>query len=133
MEVCVCVCVCARALNKFLLNVLVNMQKTFFVKIHRWYFNIYLHIVLYLTVFFSNRDYIALNERLISELLNLNDLDVSSRDLILKYYLDIFLERLRKPWNTSVRIAYLRAEIWTTDLPDVKHECYAIDHDFRAF
>jgi hypothetical protein len=41
----------------------------------------------------------------------------------LRYYPSICLERLRKPWKISVRTAYLRAEIWTWDLLNTKHEC----------
>jgi hypothetical protein len=32
---------------------------------------------------------------------------------------------------TSVRIADLRAKIWTQDLPNTKQECQPLDHDDR--
>jgi hypothetical protein len=51
------------------------------------------------------------------------DLEGSGRSLILRYYPNIYLEKLRKNKNSSVRIADLRAEIRNLDLPNMKQEC----------
>jgi hypothetical protein len=45
----------------------------------------------------------------------------------------ICLVELRKITKTSVRIAGLRAEIWTRNIPNSKQECYPPDHDVRRF
>jgi hypothetical protein len=49
------------------------------------------------------------------------DLKVKDRGIILSYYRGIFLQGLRKT-TKNVRIAGLRAEIWTEDLPNAMQE-----------
>jgi hypothetical protein len=43
----------------------------------------------------------------------------------------IRLKDCGKPRKTSVRIAGLRSEIWTRDIPNTKQECYQIGSDVR--
>jgi hypothetical protein len=50
----------------------------------------------------------------------------------LRYYPGIFLEGLRKPWKTSVRIGSLWAEIWGQDLLNIKQECKPHDSNIRS-
>jgi hypothetical protein len=60
---------------------------------------------------FNDSDHIASNEGVISELRIGKDVDESGRDLILRYYRSICLEGVRKPIETPVRTAGLRAEM----------------------
>jgi hypothetical protein len=59
-------------------------------------------------------------ESMISEWLIRKNVEGSGGGLILKHYPGICLEGLRKTTKTSVRIAGLRAEFWTRDLPITK-------------
>jgi hypothetical protein len=61
------------------------------------------------------------NERVIREWWIGKDLEGSGRGLILRNLPGIRLEGLRKP--QKLRIAGLRADIWTRDLPNTKQDC----------
>jgi hypothetical protein len=47
----------------------------------------------------------------------------SNRGIILRYYLGICMEGLKKPRKTSFRIACLQAETWSRDITNSKQEC----------
>jgi hypothetical protein len=81
--------------------------------------------------FFSDSHYTASYEGLLSELWIANDLEGRGRGLILSYYPSICLEELRKTTTPSVRIAGLRAEIWTRDILIKKGRVLILDHDVR--
>jgi hypothetical protein len=55
----------------------------------------------------------------------------SCSHLILRYYLRIFLEGLRKTTKNSVRIGGFWPEIWAEDFPNTKQEFQTINHVFR--
>jgi hypothetical protein len=58
--------------------------------------------------------YIASNDKMINDW---NDLEGTGRSLF--FYPGIFLEGIRKTTKTSVKIAGVRPEIWTRDLPNI--------------
>jgi hypothetical protein len=66
-------------------------------------------------------DYIALNDS-DEWMINWKGLGRNGRRLISRKYSGICLEGLRKLPKTSVRIACLRAEFWTRDLPNTNQE-----------
>jgi hypothetical protein len=68
-------------------------------------------------------DYIVSNEGMISEWWIGKDVEGSGRGLILREYPRISLEGLRKLQKPSVRIAGIRAKIWTRELPNTKQDC----------
>jgi hypothetical protein len=65
------------------------------------------------------------------ELVGRKGLEGSDRGLILRYYPGICLEGLRKNTKCSVRIADLRGEILTRDLPNTKQECEVVGHHLK--
>jgi hypothetical protein len=71
---------------------------------------------------FSNYDYMASDERVISEWWIGKDLEENGRGLILRYNPSIFLKELRKTTKT-VTTAGRWTEIWTRDIPNTKQEC----------
>jgi hypothetical protein len=71
---------------------------------------------------FSNYDYTVSNEGVINEWRNEKDLEGSDQGLILRYYPGIRMGELKKTTKPSVRIASLRVEIWTRDLPNTKQK-----------
>jgi hypothetical protein len=76
--------------------------------------------VVYLTTLFRNSDYTMSNEMVISERWSGKDFEGSGHGLILRYYPGIRLEGQRKTMKIYVRIAGVRAEIWTRDLPNTE-------------
>jgi hypothetical protein len=57
------------------------------------------------------------------------NLEWRGHDLILRCYPGIAWRAWEKPRNKSGRIAGLRTEIWTGDLPNTKREDYPLNHD----
>jgi hypothetical protein len=70
---------------------------------------------------FNNSNYIALMKGL-KQMMNWKGCEKRRSWPKLRYYQGIYLEGLRKIKKTSVRIAGLRAEIGTRDLPNTKQE-----------
>jgi hypothetical protein len=56
-------------------------------------------------------------------MMNWKDLEGSGRGIIVRFYLGIRLEGLRKTTNISVRIAGVEAKIGPLGLPNTKQEC----------
>jgi hypothetical protein len=77
------------------------------------YSDIFVYLQFILRRFFNNSDCIASNERLIGEYWIGKDMEGSCRGLILRCYPGITCMDRGKPRKNSIRIAGLRAEIWT--------------------
>jgi hypothetical protein len=79
--------------------------------------------VVYLKTLFSNTNYTASNERILYKWWTGKDVEHSDRDLILGTIHAYAWKDWRKTRKASVRIAGLRAKIWTVKFTIMKQEC----------